>query len=56
MPFYRVMAEITLLDDKEPVSEEGVDERIRYGLYVCCDRIFIKVSLQLCGALIPSLL
>ena len=30
MFFHRVMAEITSLDDKEPGSEEGVDEPIRY--------------------------
>ena len=30
--FCRVMAEIALLDDKEPESQEGVDEPIRYVL------------------------
>lgn len=32
MFFYRVMAEMSLLDDQEPEPEEGVDEPIRYVL------------------------
>lgn len=32
MSFCRVMADITLLDDKEPEAEEGVDEQVRYVL------------------------
>ena len=32
MLFYRVMAQICLLDDQEPEPEERVDEPIRYVL------------------------